>query len=253
MAQISDIGGGHIGRTCRAELVDGQVVVVKQCPYPADQEAEGLRALAAAGVPTPAVLGVRRTVLVLEYLPPAEPDWVALGRVIAAMHRCTGDRFGWSRNNFHGRFEQDNSRRADWPTFYTECRVLSHLAHAEVPDALRRRVERACAGPLRTLLRSEAPASLTHGDLWAGNVVGGRYLVDPAVSYADRELDLAYLRLAGPLPPAFLDSYQAVFPLAAGFQERYRALQLYKFIVNVRHFGPRYHPRIEEVLDYYGW
>ena len=43
------------------------------------------------------------------------------------------------------------------------------------PDELRRRLERACAGPLPELLPRRPPASLTHGDLWTGNVVGGRW------------------------------------------------------------------------------
>ena len=49
--------------------------------------------------------------------------------------------------------------------------------------------------------------SLTHGDLWTGNVVGGRWLVDPAVAYVDRELELAFLDMAD-LPAKFHDAYQ---------------------------------------------
>jgi hypothetical protein len=41
-------------------------VVVKRCPYPAEVEADGLRALAGTGAPVPAVLGVGDHVLVLE-------------------------------------------------------------------------------------------------------------------------------------------------------------------------------------------
>ena len=49
--------GGLICTTTRERLADGRVVVVKQCPYPAEVEAEGLLALAAADVPGPAADG----------------------------------------------------------------------------------------------------------------------------------------------------------------------------------------------------
>jgi fructosamine-3-kinase len=249
----SGLDGGLICSTQRATLADGRDVVVKRCSYPAAQEAEGLRALAAAGVPSPAVLGVGAHILVLEHVD-GPPDWAGLGRAIARMHRHTAERFGWHEDNYAGRFTQDNRWCDDWPTFYSRRRVLAHLAHAEVPDPLRRRLERACAGPLPALLRQVPPASLTHGDLWAGNIIDGRWLVDPAVSYADRELDLAYMRLGKGLPAELTDAYDDEYPPAPDFEERRPALQLHKLLVNVRHFGPAaYVPRIEATLDSYGW
>jgi fructosamine-3-kinase len=250
----SDLAGGLICRTQRATLADGRDVVVKRCSYPAAQEADGLRALSAAGIPSPAVLGVGPHVLVLEHVG-GPPDWAGLGRAIARMHRdVTNARFGWAEDNYAGRFSQDNRWCDDWPTFYADCRVLSHLAHAEVPEPLRRRLERACAGPLQAVLRQDPPASLTHGDLWAGNVIAGRWLVDPAASYADRELDLAYMRLGRGLPVELLEAYDDEFPPDPGFDERRPVLVLHKLLVNVRHFGPdAYVPRIEATLADFGW
>ena len=192
-------------------------------------------------------------VLVLERVG-GPPDWPALGRAIAAMHRRTGSRFGWHRDNFQGRFVQHNGWTDDWPSFYVERRVRVHLADPRLPEPLRRRLERACAGPLPALLRPRPPASLTHGDLWSANVVEGRWLVDPAVSYADRELELAYMHLSNSLPAELLAAYEEAYPPDPGYEERRPALQLHKFLNNIRHFGPdRYVPRIEAVLDGYGW
>lgn len=255
MVSTSTVQGGYICSTQRAILADGRDVVIKRCPYPADQEAEGLMSLRAAGVRTPGIVGVGAKVLVLEFVESigGQPDWADFGRAVARMHRHTGEQFGWHQDNYAGRFPQDNRWCTDWPTFYAQRRVLGHLAHADVPAPLRRRVERACAGPLPALLRAHPPASLTHGDLWAGNVIAGRWLVDPAVSYADRELDLAYMRLSPDLPPELFDAYEAEWPIDPGFEERRPALQLHKLLVNVRHFGPRFLPRIEATLDGYGW
>lgn len=246
------LAGGYIGRASRALLADGRQVVIKRCPYPARQEAEGLHALAAAGVPVPAVLGVDEHILILEFVA-GVPDWPALGRAVADLHRRTADRFGWATVNYHGRFPQDNTWTDRWPTFYTENRVRHNLARVELPDELRSRIERACAGPLPDLLRPDPPASLTHGDLWLGNMIDGRWLVDPAVSYADRELDLAYLSLSEDLPPEFMAAYRAEYPIDPGFDERRPALLLHKHLVNVRHFGERALPRLGDTLDHYGW
>src|SRR4029450_6670463 len=122
-----------------------------------------------------------------------------------------------------------------------------------VPEPLRRRLERACAGPLPALLRPRPPASMTHGDLWSANVVEGRWLVDPAVSYADRELELAYMQLGSGLPSGLWAAFVPEGPPAPGYERPRPALQLHKFLNNTRHFGPdRYVPRIEAVLDSYG-
>jgi fructosamine-3-kinase len=253
LVSTEPLKGGFICSTVRGRLADGREVVVKRCPYPAEVEADGLRALGAAGVPVPAVLGVGSQVLVLERVG-GPPDWAGLGRAIAGLHRTTGDRFGWHRDNFQGITVQPNGWYEDWPSFYVERRVRPHLADARVPGPLRRRVERACEGPLPALLRPRPPASLTHGDLWVGNVIEGRWLVDPAVSFADRELELAYMQLSDSLPAEFWDAYMAEWPPDPGYERRRPALQLHKFLNNIRHFGPdRYVPRIEAVLDTYGW
>jgi fructosamine-3-kinase len=243
--------GGLICLTTLERLADGREVVVKRCPYPAEVEAEGLHALAAAGAPTPAVLGVAAHVLVLEYVG-GPPDWAALGRAIAILHQTTASAYGWHRDNPAGLFDQQNGWCDDWPTFFTQRRILAHLDDPAVPKSIADRLRRACLGPLVEMLPEHPPASLTHGDLWVGNVIGGRWLVDPAVCHADRELDLAFMQSGG-LPDELFDAYQREWPFESGYERRRPALQLHKLLVGLRHFGPARLPRIEAVLDYYGW
>ncbi len=243
--------GGLICTTTQEWLVDGRVVVVKRCPYPAEVEAEGLRALAEAGAPTPVVLGTAGHLLVLEYVS-GRPDWPGLGRAMAAVHRTTAERFGWHRDNPAGAFDQHNAWSDDWPSFFIQRRILAHLDDPQVPPALADRLRAACDGPLRDLLPTDSRPSLTHGDLWFGNVIDGRWVVDPAVCFADRELDLAFMQ-AGGLPDEFFDAYQREWPFDPGYPGRRTALQLHKILVGLRHFGAARIPRLEAALDHYGW
>jgi len=245
--------GGMVCRTYDVLISDGQRVVVKRCPFAAATEAEDLTALAKAGVAVPAVLGAAGRTLVLERVS-GTPDWPELARGVAGMHRVVGPAYGWPHDNHAGRFVQSNGWLESWPEFYAERRVRTHLADPAVPAALGRRLDRACDGPLQDLLPMRPAASLTHGDLWAGNVVAGRWLVDPEPSHADRELDLAYMHMSQSLPTQFWGTYFEAYPLADGFERRRSALQLHHLLLQVRHFGPaRYEARIEAVLNEYGW
>ena len=95
--------------------------------------------------------------------------------------------------------------------------------------------------------------SLVHGDLWAGNVVGGQWLVDPAAQHADRELDLAMAALFGGFPPAFRSGYESVWPLDDGWRDRLPAQQLHHLLVHVALFGGGYVEQVAERLDALGW
>lgn len=246
--------GGWIGRTWRAELTDGRDVVVKQCPYPAEVEADGFAALAAAGVAVPDVLGVAGSTLVMRFVH-GTADWAAVGSAIAGMHRTTGPRFGWHRDNRAGRFPQPNPWTDDWPTFFIENRIRPHLPDPALPATFRRRLERACEGAIHSMLPSNPVASLTHGDLWRGNVVDGRWVIDPEVSFADRGLDLACMLMSEqhPLPVDFWAAYQRAWPIPADFETRRRVLGLHHRLLQVRHFGDPQLTALHEDLTALGW
>jgi fructosamine-3-kinase len=220
--------------------------VVKATPYDATLEAEGLTALRDAGGPVPAVLAVSADVLVLEHVG-GPPDWEGLGTALATVHGHHGPAFGWHRDNVIGPLPQANR--------WTPPRARSWSSTASVPTSrcCRRgsaRLAAACDGPLPALLDAHDPApSLVHGDLWTGNVVAGRWLIDPAVHHADRETDLAMLTLFGGPDPAFWRGYEAVSPLPDGWEQRRPALQLPPLLVHVRLFGAAYVPGVVRVLE----
>ncbi|MGF1666584.1 MAG: fructosamine kinase family protein [Acidimicrobiia bacterium] len=228
------------------DVVDGRPVHVKSTGYDARLEAEGLAALAEAGVPVPEVLAVDEHRLVVATVG-GPPSWGLLGAALAGAHRSTSRMFGWHRDNVIGSLPQDNRPGPHWPTFYIERRIRPWLA--ALPTTVRRRLEDACDGPMADLLDHGVAPSLVHGDLWAGNVVDGAWLIDPAVHFADRELDLAFARVFGGIPDEFFDGYAAAWPLDEGWERRVPALQLYHLLVHVELFGRSYLPMVEARLE----
>ena len=124
----------------------------------------------------------------------------------------------------------------------------------DLPPELATRLRRACEGPLPELVGAHDPApGLVHGDLWSGNVVAGRVLVDPAVCFADPELDRAFSEVFGGLPERMWAAHDEVAPPAPGWQDRLAALQLFHLLVHVRLFGGHYVSMVADRLDAYGW
>lgn len=246
------LSGGSIAAVWHARLADGTEVVVKEGDTPAELEAEGLEALAAAGAPVPQVLAHAGTVLVLEYLSGPRGDRRELGRRLAAVHRHLGTRFGWHRDNVIGPLPQANPPTDDWPTFLAEARLAPYLG--DLPTDLARRLARAIErGAVAEVADHDAVPSLVHGDLWSGNVLADRWLLDPAVHHADREVDLAMLALFGTVGGALRAGYEEVWPLDDGADRRLALLQLPPLLVHVRLFGAGYLSGVASRLDTLGW
>lgn len=230
---------------------DGRAVVVKRTEYDARLEADGLRALGDAGAPVPEVIDVDSSTLVIDEVG-GPADWELVGRSLAMVHRSTSQAFGYHHDNVLGPLAQHNPWTDSWSELYAEHRLRPHLGH--LPGDLPRRIDSAIeSGALGDLLEHGQPPSLVHGDLWSGNVVEGRWLVDPAVHYADRELDRAFADLFGGLSADLWRAYEEEWPPDDGWRERRPALQLYHLAVHVRLFGGAYAAMVAERLDRMGW
>jgi fructosamine-3-kinase len=160
--------------------------------------------------------------------------------MLAKLHRVTGPRFGWHRDNHIGLSPQQNSWCDDWATFFWERRI-------------RPQAERAGLQIKRTkLLENHKPQpSLLHGDLWSGNVgftAEGPVIFDPAVYYGDREADLAMTELFGGFPDEFYRAYDEAFPLEEGYEQRKHLYNLYHLLNHLNIFGEGYRGQVETTL-----
>ena len=237
----------------RVTRSDAPPLAVKHTRYDARLEARGLRLLEEAGAPVPPVLDASADRLVMPWLD-GPADWERLGRILAELHRTTSATFGLDHDNLIGGICQRNTPNEHWGTFFADNRVLDHLDDAAVPSELALRLRAACEGPLQSLLEEHVPRpSLIHGDLWAGNIVDGRWMIDPAVAFADREMELAFMTMFGGIPQTMFDAYLDEWPLEDGWELRRPALRLHHLPVHVRLFGGGYVNQLADTLDRLGW
>nr|BFD87421.1 hypothetical protein StreXyl84_68220 [Streptomyces sp. Xyl84] len=248
--------GGLAATAGIARRGDGTRVFVKAFTEPPSDdafaaEAEGLTALReAGGVVTPEIILADRDLLVLSVLetrPGTEAFWEQFAHALAHLHTTTRHpRFGWHRDNWLGRRRQVNAWDDDGFEFFAQHRLLRWLGEHRVQEALdaadRAALERLC-DRLPELLPVR-PACLTHGDLWAQNVMatpdGRPALIDPAVSYMWAEVDLAHLWTTAPPPEAhvFFRLYAELTGLDRDWRARMPILQLRQHLAVIAQFEP---------------
>ena len=76
-------------------------------------------------------------------------------------------------------------------------------------------------------------------------------LIDPAVYYGNREIELAFTQMFGGFARDFYSSYHEVYPLEPGFEERVDIYNIYPHMVHVNLFGTSYLSGVEGVLRRY--
>lgn len=194
--------------------------------------------------------------LALEFIeegPKPESFASNFGRGLAALHQKEADAFGWPKSNYIGSLLLRNDSGSSWTDFYFNCRLEPLFAKAFDSAYVNRKDKKALTGRvhhLDALLPQESPA-LIHGDLWAGNHLctkeGKGVLIDPAVYYGHREMDLAMMLLFGGYGQETFSSYQEEHPLEPGFKERVPIHQLYPLLVHLNLFGSSYLGSCREV------
>ena len=268
---IASLGGGCVGEVYRVELKDGRDVVVKldraKGGGTLDIEGAMLRTLADhSRLPVPGVIHASPDILVMDYI---ENDGGAIGpdaqrhaaELLADLHAITAPTFGFATDTLIGGLSQPNGEYDCWRDFFGEQRLI-HMGR-EALDAGRLssevmgRLEKFTAD-LGNWIEEPASPSLIHGDMWGGNVLvrEGRIagFVDPAIYYADAEIELAFSTLFSTFSDAFFARYGEIRPMRPGFfEERRDIYNLYPLLVHTRLFGGHYAASVERTLKRFGY
>jgi protein-ribulosamine 3-kinase len=181
--------------------------------------------------------------------------WKTFGEQLARLHLCSSGKFGLDHDNYIGSLIQKNDQNDSWIDFFINSRLNFQLQAAiktgHIQSQIVKQFEKLFE-KLSSLLPDEKPA-LLHGDLWGGNIMvdekGLPCLIDPAVYYGYREVDIAMTTLFGGFDLSYLESYDEVYPLTSGFADRLPIYNLYPLLVHVNLFGSGYVSQVKSVLS----
>ncbi len=265
--RLIPVYGGDINQSFRIRTDRGDYFVkindAQIYPGMFEKEADGLNRLAATeSIRVPAVIATGRSndlqFLILEYIEksnPAPDFWEKFGSGLAELHRNTRRHYGLEYDNYIGSLIQINTEDTSWVNFFIQNRLRAqlnlainkNLVELDCIEGFERLFDR-----LHKLLPVEFP-HLLHGDLWSGNFLPGPQgqpvLIDPAVYYGHREMDLAMTLLFGGFDDRFYAAYNEAFPLLPGWEERMPVYQLYPLLVHLNLFGGSYYERICQILN----
>ncbi|MCB9223776.1 MAG: fructosamine kinase family protein [Crocinitomicaceae bacterium] len=262
-ADHSRLAGGDINDVFLVNSNNSDLVVKinSKSDYPNmfEVEAKGLELLKQA-IKTPDVqyFGEEGSLqyLILEHIvqgPKTKNFWLSFGQDLAALHKRTDSQFGLDHHNYIGSLHQSNTQHENWIDFLVTERleVMIKLAvdQGEIGWEEAKLMNRFYV-KLDAFYPHEAP-SLIHGDLWGGNYLCSNeqaVLIDPAVYFGHREMDIGMMHLFGGFDPLLFNAYNEVYPLEKGWEERIPFHQIYPLMVHVNLFGGTYWRQVYNIL-----
>lgn len=255
------LSGGCLGSVARLRLMDGKEIIAKSGDNLACEvwmiNFLNERKL----LPMPEIYYGDENIILMSLLP-GKPESLNrnaqyhLAESVAALHGNRADQFGLSRDTVIGPLRQPNRQAGNWGAFFRDHRLLfmadqAYLA-GRLPEDLHQDI-RLFSQRLDIFLDHEPVPSLIHGDLWGGNILSrqGRItgFVDPALYYADPEIELAFMTLFNTVGHDFFDAYGSLRPFdEGGFQRRRNVYLLYPLLVHVALFGGSYVEQLKRTL-----
>jgi fructosamine-3-kinase len=215
-------------------------------------------------LPVPATRHVSDDLLLMDYVEhvggasaAAETD---AAERLAALHGIAAEAFGFERDTVIGALPQPNPWSGDWCAFYRDHRLLTmgRIAResGRLPAETHRALESFCVR-LGDFIDPPPSPGLVHGDVWRGNVLFGpgqvAAFIDPALYFADPEVEIAYIELLSTFGPAFHRRYRELRPLRPGYAEGRRDVyNLFPLLVHTEICGPPYAQMVQDILNRYG-
>jgi len=265
--QFRSIGGGCINDcfqiTVNSERFFLKINSANQYPNLFQKEKNGLELLGSQNIiraPKPILCDEveDQQILLLEWIDTGSRTkqfWKTFGEQLVWLHHSTQDHFGLDENNYMGSLPQNNEPQSDWNKFFIDCRLQPQIKLAEEKMLLQKKHLAAFENlypKLPGIFNDEKP-SLLHGDLWNGNFMCDEnsqpVLIDPAVYYGHRIVDIAMTTIFGGFDKEFYDSYNYHHPFPKNFREQCDIANLYPLLIHLNLFGSSYLSQIELILN----
>ncbi len=207
----------------------------------------------------PKVYHTDKKVLELENIQPQLPtknSLFLLGDILAQMHLRTYDHYGYNKDNYIGLNPQKNIFSDNWGCFFIKYRLeyqLSLIKNNSIREKFRKILGSNHKKLEDFLNESTKHPSILHGDLWSGNVIYGEnkvYLIDPAVYFGDREVDLAMTEMFGGFGKEFYDAYEKQYPCSKYYDTKRVIYNLYHYLNHYNLFGNGYLGGCEDGFEF---
>jgi len=262
----ADLKLGTFNHTCLIDTSVGKFFLKhnKKDHYPAifEKEAKGLKLIRATGaIHAPEVVFYDQTssetFILLEYIEPSTENdefWSNFGKTLANLHKHSNNYFGLEYDNYIGPLYQTNSPHEQWVDFFIEERLERLVKKARDAKIIEKELVSGFDNlyPYLSNIFPPEPPALLHGDLWEKNyIVDGEnqaYVIDPAVYYGHREMDIAMTRLFGKFDDRFYEAYIEAYPLEEDWLERMDIYNLYPLLVHLHLFGQEHIKQIKKIL-----
>jgi fructosamine-3-kinase len=264
ISSVTPLSTANNAQIYRLTLATNRVLVAKVAEHGLDTEAYMLKYLKEkTSLPVPAVYFSNAHVIAMEYIPAQtaldDPGHRHAAEVLAELHNVTADAYGHERDTALTSFAQPNGWTEDWVAFFVNNRLLNTagelMKEGRVDTKFIKLLEK-LSGKLPEMLKGYQKPGLVHGDVWGGNVLAAKGRVaaflDPAIYYADPEVELAFIRLFNTFNSSFFSRYSEIRPIRPGFsEERADIYSLYPLMVHTRLFGPSYARKALKILEKY--
>ncbi len=262
IAAITPLSSANNAHIYSLGLKDGRACVAKVAERGLEIEAYMLRFLREKSkLPIPEVYYSHDHLILMEFVESHHGLDDAATRhaaeLLAELHRIGNDTYGFDRDTLIGFLRQPNAPSKDWPKFFVENRLMYMAGEAfkenKIDKALMKKVEK-LAAKVGSYIKKPNPPALIHGDVWGGNILAARgrivAFLDPAIYYADPEMELAFIRLLNTFGDGFFARYNEINPIQPGFfEERADIYSLYQLFVHTRLFGASYVRKAQKIVD----
>jgi len=226
-------------------------------------EANMLRDINKYNISIPKVYDVSETYLLMEYIESSNQETSVeesvAAKVLSDLHTVTNESrmYGYYYDTTIASFKQKNEQtQYNWALFLGQMRILpmARICYDRGLITLKivERLEQLCKEIYQRIDMAKISPSLLHGDLWGGNILfnmNGATLIDPAIYFGDREMELAFILMLNTYGDTFFKEYENVHPLSEDFYEvKVPLYQVYPVLVHVALYGGTYVRQLEDLL-----